>query len=376
MKKILLISFEYPIDKHPIDNNYCGGVGHVVKQNRQVLCELGYEVYVLVSLKFQKKHSVKLLLPNDCFINYPSLYSFLKEYKWRMFDYIIQHFVNWTKELRKIKYQKGGRPKIIYHFHSILRREKDSGFNILNRFLLNQEKMIDIADRILCPSRYEYDNFIRYFPYFGDKVALIENTIESFSYQENEVKNIKKKYRIKKDDIISMYVGRFERIKGAHVLIKDISHLLRKHRNLKLFIFGKVLEREIYRRYKKVHEKFPRQIYFVKYVSQDILFQYYHISHIYINSSLSESFSLSTHESALCNNALLLNQLPVFDKFKDAALFYSDYDRNGLNFISQFERLITDKKLRKSISQKAVRIAKRYLGTDGLKKDFIRVLDF
>ena len=102
MKKILLISFEYPID-----NNYCGGVGHVVKQNRQVLCELGHEVYVLVSSKFHKKHSVKLLLPNNHFIYYQSLYSFLKDYKWRMFDCIIQHFVNWTRDLRRIKHQKG-----------------------------------------------------------------------------------------------------------------------------------------------------------------------------------------------------------------------------------------------------------------------------
>ncbi|MFC1658926.1 hypothetical protein ACFL1D_06055, partial [Candidatus Omnitrophota bacterium] len=118
MKKILLISFEYPVGK-----NYCGGVGQVVKQCRDALLELGYEVYVLITAEFFKKHPVKLLLPDNCLVRYPNFWTFLKHHDWHSFSYIIQHFVNWTKDLRKLKNHKGSRPKIIYHFHSILRRE-------------------------------------------------------------------------------------------------------------------------------------------------------------------------------------------------------------------------------------------------------------
>jgi len=65
MKKILLISFEYPLGKA-----YCGGVGQIVKQSRYALLEVGYEVYVLITSKFQKRYPVKLLLPDNSLISY------------------------------------------------------------------------------------------------------------------------------------------------------------------------------------------------------------------------------------------------------------------------------------------------------------------
>ncbi|MBD3272327.1 MAG: glycosyltransferase [Elusimicrobia bacterium] len=370
MKKILLITFEYPTGK-----SYCGGVGQIVKQCRNILHDLGYEVYVLISSEFLKKYPVKVLYPDNSMIAYKNLQGFQKKHHWLMFDYIIQHFVNWTRELKKIKNKSGRRPTIIYHFHSILKREKDAGFKTLNHFLLNQEKMINLADSILCPSRYEYDNFIRYFPYFDDKVTLIENRVEIFPQMHHEIHNIKEKHSIKKDDIVSMYVGRLERIKGAHVLIKHLPYMLHKHKKLKLFIFGKVLERDIYRAYNKVKDDFPGQLYFMKYVPQHILFQYYYLSDIYINTSLSESFSLSTHESALCNNALLLNQLPVFEKFKKAALFFSCHRNNGSEFVERFEQLINDEILRTKLSQKASTISKPLLSNNRLKEELTAFLN-
>lgn len=56
MKKILLISFEYPTGK-----SYCGGVGQIVEQSRDALLALGYEAHVLISSGFARKDPVKLL---------------------------------------------------------------------------------------------------------------------------------------------------------------------------------------------------------------------------------------------------------------------------------------------------------------------------
>jgi len=364
MKRILFITFEYPTGR-----TYCGGVGQIVKQNRLALRDLGYEVYVLISSRFNKKSPVKLLLPDDSLIGYPNFWNFQKRYNWHEFDYIIQHFVNWAKELKKVKCLKGPRPKIIYHFHSILRREKDSGFKTLNHFLLNQERMIELADKIVCPSRYEYDNFIRYFPYFSEKVILIENTIEGFPIQKEEIKNLRKSHDIKKSDVVSIYVGRIQRIKGAHILIQDIPKLLKKYKRLKIFVIGKTLEKTLYRKLMRIQNRFPHQLIYIKYVEKKILYQYYYLSDIYINTSLSESFSLSTHESALCNNALLLNSLPTFDKFKDAALFFSSHESNGKSFTSQYEYLIKNKNLRSKISKKSSRIARDFLAKDTLRND-------
>jgi glycosyltransferase involved in cell wall biosynthesis len=368
MKKILLISFEYPVGR-----TYCGGVGQIVKQCRKALLELGYEVYLLISPEFNKKRPVKLLLPCGSLVRYANFSEFEKEYDWSRFNYVIQHFVNWTKKLRRLKNHKSIRPRIIYHFHSILRRERDAGFRTFNHFLLNQERMIDIADKIVCPSRYEYDNFIRYFPYFGGKVSLVENTIEAFGPDKSQIQEIKGHYGIKEDDIVSIYVGRLERIKGADVLITYMPKILKRHKRLKIFIIGKALERDLYKKLMLAQRRFPRQVFYIKYLEKKRLFQYFYLSCIYLNTSLSESFSLATHESALCNNALLLSDLAVFDKFKDAALFFSAHE-GGDDFIRKFENLVKDKRLREGLSRKAARVARDFLTKNRLKEDLHRLL--
>jgi len=370
MKKILLISFEYPLGK-----KYCGGVGQVVKQCRQVLVGLGCEVYVLISSGFQKKYPVKVLNPDNSIKRYPNFRSFQKQYNWREFNCIIQHFVNWSKEFKKIKRLKGKRPKIFYHFHSILRREKDSGFDTLNRCLRNQEKMIEISDRIICPSRYEYDNFMRYFPYFSEKVVLMENTIEPMPADKRVIDKIKSQYDIEEEDIVSVYVGRLERMKGAHILLSHLPSILRQHKSHKIFIVGKSSEKNLYRQLIAVKRRFPKRLMYISYLDNYLLYQLYYLSHIYINTSLSESFSLSTHEGAFCNNALLLNRLPVFDKFQDAALFFSNCDEKRSNgFIEQYKKLAESRYLRSRLSKRAVNIAKGCISQGKLRESFSKIL--
>ncbi len=366
MKKILLISFEYPTGKV-----YCGGVGQIVERSRSALLELGYEVYVLISSEFTRKYPVKLLLPDGILENYRSLGAFLKNHDWNKFMAVIHHFVNWTEELKRIKSRKGRRPRIIYHFHSILRREKDSGFRTLNHFLLRQEKMISLADSIVCPSSYEYDNFCRYFPLFIGKVTVIENTIENYPCDKRRVDEIKKRLDIRSGDVVSLYVGRLEKIKGPHVLFNEAPRLLNKYQHVKIIFIGKSLDKDLYAKLLRLCRKFPRQFFYIRYVEKNELFQFYYLSDIYINSSLSESFSLSTHESALCNNALLLNRLPVFEKFKKAAVFFNADKRN---FNDKYEGLIKDASLRSRLSRKAKIIADKFLDCNRLKEDLHKFL--
>jgi len=354
--------------------NYCGGVGRVVDKCRDKFLDMGHEVYVLISEKFQKKFPVTVLHPNGVLKKYSNFYQFRKEFPIIKFDYIIQHFVNWSRDLIKVKKHKGHRPKIIYHFHSILRREKESGFKTLNRFLLDQEKMIELADTIVCPSRYEYNNFLRYFPDFRDKVVLLENTVDIFPVDEEKVKNLKREHHINDGDIVSLYVGRIELIKGAHILIRYLPYILKKFRKLKFFIVGKSLDANLYRKLRKLLKKFPRQLFYIKYVDKHTLCQYYYLSEIYVNTSLSESFSLSTHEAALCNNALLLTDLPVFEKFKDGALFFSDYKGDGRDFIIKFEHLISSKRYRHMLSQEAENNTKHALSKNNLNQSLDKLI--
>jgi len=369
MKKILLMTFEYPTGKI-----YCGGVGQMVQQSRQALAALGHEVYVLISVDFKKKRPAQLLLPDGRLIHYPDFFSYQKEYPFKFFHVIIQHFVNWTQDLKRLKSHKGKRPEIIYHFHSILRREKDSGFRTFNKFLLNQEKMIQIADRIVCPSRYEYDNFNRYFPYYSGKLSLIENIVNVFAPDKKQIAAIRAAYGIKKNDTIAIYVGRIERAKGAHILIRHLPDILKGRRGVKVFIVGKVLERSLYRKLAAIRKEYPKQVFYIKYIEKRRLFQFYYLSDIYINTSLSESFSLSTYEGGFCRNALLLNRLPVFERFQKGALFFSPANANGDGFLHKLQTLLKNRSLRRRLGKAAHQATNQFLADRDLVQDFSRFI--
>jgi glycosyltransferase involved in cell wall biosynthesis len=203
-------------------------------------------------------------------------------------------------------------------------------------------------------------------------VVVIENTVETFRADKERIEEIRHLHDIKRNDIVSLYVGRLERIKGAHILLEEAPKILKRHRNLKLFFVGRSLEKDLYKRLLRLCSRFPGQFFYKKYLDKNELFQYYYLSDIYINSSLSESFSLSTHESALCNNALLLNRLPVFDKFKDAALFF---EANDGDFSEKYDILIRNHVLRRKLSKKSSAIADKFINNNRFKDNLHKLFN-
>jgi glycosyltransferase involved in cell wall biosynthesis len=213
-----------------------------------------------------------------------------------------------------------------------------------------------------------------YFPNFSKKVMLVENTVEFFPFVPGETRRLKAEHGIRDKDIVSLYVGRLERIKGADIIIEHLPRIMRRHGNLKMFIVGKSREPSLYRRLQRIRKDFPGRLFYLKNVEKQLLFQYYYLSDIYVNTSLSESFSLSTHEGALCGNALLLNRLPVFDKFRNAALFFSAQNGNGDGLVHRFSQLIEDKGLRQRLAGKASRLARPCVQRDRLQENLCNIL--
>lgn len=198
------------------------------------------------------------------------------------------------------------------------------------------------------------------------------NTIKAFKADRKKIEEIRNSHKIRKNDIVSLYVGRLERIKGAHILLKEAPKILRKYRHLKLFFVGRSLEKDLYIKLLRLCRRFPGQFFYKRYLNKNELFQYYYLSDIYINCSLSESFSLSTHESALCDNALLLSRLPVLEKFKGAALFF---DANGADFSDKYGVLIRNTALRNKLSGRAKAIASKFINNNMFKDSLYKLLN-
>ncbi|MFA5430860.1 MAG: hypothetical protein WC329_06865, partial [Candidatus Omnitrophota bacterium] len=66
---------------------------------------------------------------------------------------------------------------------------------------------------------------------------------------------------------------------------------------------------------------------------------------------------------------LLLNRLPVFEKFKEAALFFSSQEADGAEFSSRLEYLLTHKNMCRRLAIKSFKIARSFLAGKRLKAD-------
>jgi glycosyltransferase involved in cell wall biosynthesis len=201
--------------------------------------------------------------------------------------------------------------------------------------------------------------------------VLIENTIEIYPPREDLIEKIRKEHFIEETDLVSIYVGRLEKIKGAEILIDNLSALLKRYGNKKFILVGKVLERRLYHKLKILLKRFPRQIFYYKYMEKQLLFQYYYLCDIFVNPSLSESFSLATHECAYCETALLLNPLPAFDKFQSSAVFFEGQDK----FIKSYKKLIGNRKFARKLAKKASSLAKKEIKSSSFYEKLAKIID-
>jgi glycosyltransferase involved in cell wall biosynthesis len=212
---------------------------------------------------------------------------------------------------------------------------------------------------------------MRYFPEFSDKAVLIENTIEIHPPQEDLIQKIKEEHSIQETDLVSIYVGRLEKIKGAEILIDNLPTLLKRYGNKKFILVGKVMERRLFYKLKLLLKRFPRRVFYYKYMEKELLFQYYYVSHIFINPSLSESYSLATHECAYCETALLLNPLPAFDKFRSSVVFFEGLDK----FVQSYKKLIRNRKFARKLAKKASNLAKKEMKASSFYEKLARIVD-
>ncbi|MEM2145493.1 MAG: glycosyltransferase, partial [Candidatus Jordarchaeaceae archaeon] len=90
------------------------------------------------------------------------------------------------------------------------------------------KKVLDKADKIICVSEYERTLISSHFPVKAEKIVVIPNGVN-----KHEFKDLK---REKKDFQTILYVGRLEKYKGVHYLVKALKQL---DENIILEIIGK-----------------------------------------------------------------------------------------------------------------------------------------
>ena len=177
-------------------------------------------------------------------------------------------------------------------------------------------KLLRDASRVIALSRVEAEQYRR----MGvpeEKIAIIPNGIDLSEYANLPPKgSFKKKFGIKEEEKIVLYLGRIHWIKGVDILVKAFANVIKKLDNIRLVIVGPddgyLSELRALIKALRI-EKICKEDGFFKYYkkpSREQIFKILKESSLLVHPSEKETFSLAIAESLACNTPFIAYDVP------------------------------------------------------------------
>lgn len=184
-----------------------------------------------------------------------------------------------------------------------------------------------------------------------DKIEIIPVGIDLFEYNNlPENGEFRRKYRIRDDEKVILYLGRIHRIKGIHLLVKAFAGLLRELDNVRLVIVGPddgfLLNLKQFVRTLKIEHKvlFTGPLYerdkLAAYVDADV----------YVLPSMYETFPSTVLEAWACGAPVIVTDRCGIADFVDKVGCVIEYDNDQLQ--GALFKILSDEKLRKRFGAK------------------------
>jgi 1,2-diacylglycerol 3-alpha-glucosyltransferase len=196
----------------------------------------------------------------------------------------------------------------------------------VKKFLISSSKFFaDKCTELIVPSTKTYKAMKRYG--VTNHINVIPTGIDISKYStenidENEVKAIKKKYGLNKNDFVAIFVGRLAPEKSVDMIIETFKILKEQRINdIKLLIVGDGPAYDDL--VKKVNEyKLKRTVKLVGSVSNEDIPAYYHSAEVFVSTSITETQGLTFIEA-------MASHLPIVCRYDDNLKNIIDDHKNG-----------------------------------------------
>ena len=175
-----------------------------------------------------------------------------------------------------------------------------------------QRKFLNFSDKIITVSQ-EVSESIR--KIYGTKIAekcfTVVNGVDTsiFKNETDQRIALRKKYKISKNDILLLTIGRITHEKGYHLAINALLHLKNQKINTKLMIVGKgeyldQLKKEVKRK------QLEKDVIFCGFIENDETVAYYNCADVILNPTLtSEGLSYVLLEAMACGKPVVASKI-------------------------------------------------------------------
>ena len=218
------------------------------------------------------------------------------------------------------------------------------------------KKMVEYLTKFYCdktvtelivPTKKTYDLFKKKYEY-DRNVHIVPTGIEvDRFYKENNnpkrTDELRKKYGIKKDDFVVMFVGRLASEKSVDFLIENQVKLIEKNKNCKLIIIGSGPDEEEFKSLAR-SLGLENNVIFTGKVPWEEIHEYYQMASVFVSASHTETQGLTLLEAMAASVPVVALDDEAFrDVIVDELNGFLFKDDKG--YIYSLEKLMNDKKL-------------------------------
>lgn len=152
-----------------------------------------------------------------------------------------------------------------------------------------EKRVLQSVDHIICLAKYTQDILVKDYGIPPEKLERIYNGLkdEGKTLSLKERCGIRKKLSFSDDELLILFVGRLDKIKGLDILIMAFKIILKTHSQARLVIVGD----GDYNIYLKECEDYWERITFTGRLDRKILYQFYQIADIGVMPSYHEQCS-------------------------------------------------------------------------------------
>ncbi|MBT8370709.1 MAG: glycosyltransferase [Deltaproteobacteria bacterium] len=179
-----------------------------------------------------------------------------------------------------------------------------------------EKELVKSCHRILAPTDREKNSLIRYYQVPERKIGVVPCGVNLDLFQPKEKRAARKRLGFDPDDIMLLYVGRLEPLKGLDRLLEAMTHLQNNSR-LRLVIVGGDGDRAPQTQYLRkmaIELGVDGKVMFAGRIKQKRLPSYYSAADILIISSHYESFGLVGLEALACGRPVVSTPVGAMEK--------------------------------------------------------------
>ena len=235
-------------------------------------------------------------------------------------------------------------------------------------------KILKNASKIIALTKNEAEQYKK-IGVDEDKIEIIPNGINISEYNNLPKKGeFRKKYKIKKNEKIILYLGRIHKIKGIDLLVNAFADISKLLKNVKLVIAGPdggfllTLKKQI------EDLNLTDKILFTGPLYEKSKLEAYVDADVYVLPSVYEVFGITLLEACACGTPIITTKNGrEFDWIEDKVGYIIEYDIGKLRDV--IIRVLSDEGLRRRFGERGKKLVRDMFGWDNVAKEMEEVYE-